>query len=202
VLGLLSQFEERGKMFLADGLNPTSINQLSAYASGQTTWNMDLAHMNPPYETEVRQRLMELYTGKKASYNIVDDFRKQLVGHFLAPSRFTVISDSLIHEIIATKAAIERKFPESKVEELTDTYLMNALRYEAIIAIHRHQIKSGKGKAKDFVQIGNSYVNLGEKDMAIRAFERGIDALKKINSTEARSEVNRLNLYIQKINNQ
>jgi hypothetical protein len=26
--------------------------------------------------------------------------------------------------------------------------------------------------------------------------------LKKINSTEARSEVNRLNLYIQKINNQ
>jgi hypothetical protein len=79
---------------------------------------------------------------------------------------------------------------------------MNALRYEAIIAIHRHQIKSGKGKAKDFVQIGNSYVNLGDKDMAIRAFERGIDALKKINSTEARSEVNRLNLYIQKINNQ
>lgn len=202
MLGLLSQFEERGKMFLADGLNPTSINQLSAYASGQTTWDMDLAHMNPPYATEVRQRLMELYTGKKASYNIVDDFRKQRVGHFLAPSRFTVISDSLIHEIIATKVAIERKFPESKVEELTDTYLMNALRYEAIIAIHRHQIKSGKGKAKDFVQIGNSYVNLGEKDLAIRAFKRGIDALKKINSTEARSEVNRLNLYIQKINNQ
>jgi tetratricopeptide (TPR) repeat protein len=202
VLGLLSQFEERGKMFLADGLNPTSINQLSAYASGQTTWNMDLAHINPPYATAVRQRLMELYTGKKASYNIVDDFRKQLVGHFVAPSRFAVISDSLIKEIIATKCAIERKFPESKVEELTDTYLMNALRYEAIIAIHTHQIKSGKGKPKDFVQIGNSYVNLGDKDKAIRSFNKAISALRTVGSPAASDEITRLESYVQKINNQ
>jgi tetratricopeptide (TPR) repeat protein len=202
VLGLLSQFEERGKMFLADGLNPTSIDQLGAYASGQATWNMDLAHMNPPYATEVRKRLMELYTGKKASYNIVDDFRKQLVGHFLAPSRFTVISDSLIHEIIATKAVIEQKFPESKAEELTDTYLINALRYEAIIAIHTHQIKTGKGKAKDFVQIGNSYVNLGDKEKAIRSFNRAISSLRKMNSQTANEEIARIESYIQKINNQ
>ena len=202
VLGLLSQFEERGKMFLADGLNPTSINELSAYASGQTSWNMDLAHINPPYATAVRQRLMELYTGKKASYNIVDDFRKQLVGHFVAPSRFAVISDSLINEIIATKSAIERKFPESKVEELTDTYLMNALRYEAIIAIHTHQIKSGKGKPKDFVQIGNSYVNLGDKDKAIRSFNKAISALRTVQSPAASDEITRLESYIQKINNQ
>ena len=201
-LGLLSQFEERGKMFLADGLNPTSINHLSAYASGQTTWNMDLAHINPPYATAVRQRLMELYTGKKASYNIVDDFRKQLAGHFVAPSRFAVISDSLINEIIATKSAIERKFPESKVEELTDTYLMNALRYEAIIAIHTHQIKSGKGKPKDFVQIGNSYVNLGDKDKAIRSFNKAISALRTVQSPAASDEITRIESYIQKINNQ
>ena len=201
-LGLLSQFEERGKMFLADGLNPTSINHLSAYASGQTTWNMDLAHINPPYATAVRQRLMELYTGKKASYNIVDDFRKQLAGHFVAPSRFAVISDSLINEIIATKSAIERTFPESKVEELTDTYLMNALRYEAIIAIHTHQIKSGKGKPKDFVQIGNSYVNLGDKDKAIRSFNKAISALRTVQSPAASDEITRIESYIQKINNQ
>jgi tetratricopeptide (TPR) repeat protein len=201
LLGLLSQFEDRGKLFLSDGLNPSSIDQLSAYASGQATWNVDLAHMNPPYGTEVKQRLMELYTGKKASYNIVDDFRKQLAGHFVSPSRYAVISDSLINEIIATKAAIERKFPESKVEELTDTYLMNALRYEAIIAIHTHQIKSGKGKPKDFVQIGNSYVNLGEKEKAVRAFNKAISALRTMQSP-ASDEITRIESYIQKINNQ
>jgi tetratricopeptide (TPR) repeat protein len=145
---------------------------------------------------------MELYTGKKASYNIVDDFRKQLVGHFVAPSRYEVISDSLINEIIATKSAIERKFPESKVEELTDTYLMNALRYEAIIAIHTHQIKSGKGKPKDFVQIGNSYVNLGEKEKAVRAFNKAISALRTAQSSSANDEITRIESYIQKINNQ
>ncbi len=202
VLGLLSQFEDRGKLFLSDGLNPSSIDQLSAYASGQATWNPDLAHINPPYATGVKQRLMELYSGKKASYNIVDDFRKQLVGHFVAPSRYAVISDSLINEIIATKAAIERKFPESKVEELTDTYLMNALRYEAIIAVHTHQIKSGKGKPKDFVQIGNSYVNLGEKEKAIRAFNKAISALRTVQSPAASDEITRIESYIQKINNQ
>jgi hypothetical protein len=158
--------------------------------------------MNPPYATEVKQRLMELYTGKRASYNIVDDFRKQLVGHFVAPSRYEVISDSLINEIIATKSAIERKFPESKVEELTDTYLMNALRYEAIIAIHTHQIKSGKGKPKDFVQIGNSYVNLVEKEKAVRAFNKAISALRTAQSSSANDEITLLESYIQKINNQ
>ena len=202
VLGLLSQFEERGKLFLSDGLNPSSIDQLSAYASGQATWNLNLALMTPPYATGVKQRLMELYTGKKASYNIVDDFRKQLVGHFVAPSRYAVISDSLIQEIIATKSAIERKFPQSKVEELTDTYLMNALRYEAIIAIHTHQIKSGKGKPKDFVQIGNSYVNLGEKEKAVRAFNKAISALRTMQSPAASDEITRIESYIQKINNQ
>ena len=202
VLGLLSKFEERGKLFLADGLNPTSIAQLSAYAAGQETWNKTLAELNPSYAKQVNQRLMELYTGKKASYNIVDDFRKQLVGHFVAPSRYAVISDSLIKEIIATKAAIERKFPESKVEELTDTYLMNALRYEAIIAIHTHQIKSGKGKPKDFVQIGNSYVNLGEKEKAVRAFNKAISALRTMQSPAASDEITRIESYIQKINNQ
>ena len=202
VLGLLSQFEERGKLFLSDGLNPSSIDQLSAYASGQATWNLNLALMTPPYATVVKQRLMELYTGKKASYNIVDDFRKQLVGHFVAPSRYAVISDSLIQEIIATKSAIERKFPQSKVEELTDTYLMNALRYEAIIAIHTHQIKSGKGKPKDFVQIGNSYVNLGEKEKAVRAFNKAISALRTMQSPAASDEITRIESYIQKINNQ
>jgi tetratricopeptide (TPR) repeat protein len=202
VLGLLSQFEERGKLFLADGLNPTSIAQLSAYAAGQATWNKTLAELNPSYTKQVNQRLMELYTGKKASYNIVDDFRKNAVGHFVAPDRFVTISDSLIDEIIATKAVIEKKFPNSKVEELTDTYLINALRYEAIIAIHKHQIKTGKGKAKDFVQIGNSYVNLGEKEKAIRAFNRAISSLRKMNSQGANEEIARIESYIQKINNQ
>lgn len=202
VLGLLSQFEDRGKLFLSNGLNPESITKLSAYAAGQATWNQPLAQMNPAYRDEVNRRLMELYAGKKASYNIVDDFRKQLVGHFVAPSRFAVISDSLIQEIIATKAAIERKFPESKVEELTDTYLMNAFRYEAIIAIHIHQIKSGKGKPKDFVQIGNSYVNLGEKDKAIRSFKKAIKALQRMQSPAANNEIKRIESYIQKINNQ
>jgi tetratricopeptide (TPR) repeat protein len=202
VLGLLSQFEERGKLFLADGLNPTSIAQLSAFASGQATWNKTLAELNPSYAKQVNQRLMELYTGKKASYNIVDDFRKNAVGHFVAPDRFVTISDSLIDEIIATKAAIEQKFPKSKVEELTDTYLINALRYEAIIAIHKHQIKTGKGKAKDFVQIGNSYLNLGEKEKAIRAFNRAISSLRKMNNQAANEEIVRIESYIQKINNQ
>jgi tetratricopeptide (TPR) repeat protein len=202
VLGLLSQFEERGKLFLADGLNPTSIAQLSAYAAGQATWNKTLAELNPSYAKQVNQRLMELYTGKKASYNIVDDFRKNAVGHFVAPDRFVTISDSLIDEIIATKAVIEKKFPESKAEELTDTYLINALRYEAIIAIHKHQIKTGKGKAKDFVQIGNSYVNLGEKEKAIRAFNRAISSLRKMNNQAANEEIARIEYYIQKINNQ
>ena len=201
-LGLLSQFEERGKLFLSDGLNPESIAKLSAFAAGQATWNQPLAQMNPAYSDEVNRRLMELYAGKKASYNIVDDFRKHLVGHFVAPSRFAAISDSIIKEIIATKAAIERKFPESKVEELTDTYLMNALMYEAIIAIHTHQIKSGKGKPKDFVQIGNSYVNLGNKDKAIRAFNRAIDSLRRLNTSGAKEEISKLVQYIQKINNQ
>jgi tetratricopeptide (TPR) repeat protein len=202
VLGLLSQFEERGKLFLADGLNPTSIALLSAFASGQATWNKTLAELNPSYAKQVNQRLMELYTGKKASYNIVDDFRKNAVGHFVSPDRFVTISDSLIDEIIATKAVIEKKFPESKAEELTDTYLINALRYEAIIAIHKHQIKTGKGKAKDFVQIGNSYVNLGEKEKAIRAFNRAISSLRKMNNQAANEEIARIEYYIQKINNQ
>ena len=202
VLGLLSQFEERGKLFLADGLNPTSIAQLSAYAAGQETWNKTLAELNPSYAKQVNLRLMELYTGKKASYNIVDDFRKKAVGHFVAADRFVTISDSLIDEIIATKAVIEKKFPESKAEELTDTYLINALRYEAIIAIHKHQIKTGKGKAKDFVQIGNSYVNLGEKEKAIRSFNRAISSLRKMNSQAANEEIARIESYIQKINNQ
>jgi tetratricopeptide (TPR) repeat protein len=202
VLGLLSQFEERGKLFLADGLNPTSIAQLSAYSAGQATWNKTLAELNPSYTKQVNQRLMELYTGKKASYNIVDDFRKNAVGHFVAPDRFVTISDSLIDEIIATKALIEQKFPESKVEELTDTYLINALRYEAIIAIHKHQIKTGKGKAKDFVQIGNSYVNMGEKEKAIRSFNRAISSLRKMNNQAAYEEIVRIEYYIQKINNQ
>ena len=79
---------------------------------------------------------------------------------------------------------------------------MNALRYEAIIAIHTHQIKSGKGKPKDFVQIGNSYVNLGEKEKAVRAFNKAISALRTMQSPAASDEITRIESYIQKINNQ
>ena len=202
VLGLLNQFEERGKLFLSDGLNPTSIDKLSAYAYGQVSWNRELAKMDPSFASLIKQRLTELYTGKKASYNIIDDFRRQLVGHYIEPARFKLISDSLVFDIIATKAIILKKFPQSKVEELTDSYLINSLRYEAIIAIHTHQIKSGKGKPKDFVQIGNSYLNLGEKEKAVHLFEMAISALRSVKSPSAYKEITRLESYIQKINNQ
>ncbi|MFM7595968.1 MAG: hypothetical protein ACKO4Y_07310 [Flavobacteriales bacterium] len=201
-LGLLSQFEERGKLFLSNGLNPESITQLSAYAAGQATWNQTLALLNPRYSDEVNRRLMELYTGKKASYNIVDDFRKQVVGYYIPENPFKALSDSLLDEITATKTRIEQKFPKSKAGALVDTYLMNARCYDAIIQIHKQHIKSGKGQAKDFVQIGNSYVNLGDKTNAIRAFNLAISALRRLNTTAANEEISRLEQYIQKINNQ
>jgi hypothetical protein len=45
-------------------------------------------------------------------------------------------------------------------------------------------------------------VNLGEKEKAIRAFNRAISSLRKMNNQAANEEIARIESYIQKINNQ
>jgi hypothetical protein len=45
-------------------------------------------------------------------------------------------------------------------------------------------------------------VNLGEKEKAIRSFNRAISSLRKANSQAANEEIARIEYYIQKINNQ
>ena len=52
-LGLLYQFETRGKLFLKDGLTPSSIQALVDYADGIESWDKKLDEMRPDFSDQI-----------------------------------------------------------------------------------------------------------------------------------------------------
>ena len=83
--------------------------------------------------------------------------------------------------------------------DLVDNYFIEAKDYEGIIAIHKEQIKNGRGTSKDYIQIGNAYLNLGDKEKAIKALEKGYDFIEQSKLGNKASELLSLQHFIDKI---
>ena len=86
--------------------------------------------------------------------------------------------------------------------DLVDSYFIEAKDYEGIIAIHKEQIKNGLGTSKDYIQIGNAYLNLGDKEKSKKALKLGLEGLKKSKESSAKKEIEALNKFIESIDKQ
>jgi hypothetical protein len=86
--------------------------------------------------------------------------------------------------------------------DLVDKYFIEAQDYEGIIAIHKEQIKNGRGSSKDYIQIGNAYLNLGDKEKSKKALKLGLEGLKNSKESSAKKEIEALNKFIESIDKQ
>lgn len=199
---LIQQFEERGKAILSKGMNPVAIQSLIEFAKGIETINSKLKNLQPSFHRTIEQELNLLYTGKKPSYNVLDTFRFALykkLDHPLSIQEYNENKTKLRDTCIQKALYFDQKFKTSWAIDLVDQYFLAAQDFEGIIDIHKKRVKAGSGNGKDYIQIGNSYLNLGEKEKAKIALYKGVEVLKKSNKPEDLQEALSLQKFIDKI---
>ena len=202
---LIQQFEERGKAVLSKGMNPGAINTLVSFAQGIELINRTLANLKPPFSETVNKQLNLLYSGTRPSYNILDTFRIALAENFSHPlsNREFQITKNKLRDICIREARTFDQMHQGRwALDLVDNYFIEAKDYEGIIAIHKEQIKNGRGTSKDYIQIGNAYLNLGDKEKSKKALKLGLESLKKSKESSAKKEIEALNKFIESIDKQ
>ena len=200
--GLMNQFEERGKLILKNGLNPNSIQTLVSYARGMETMNTNLADLSPPFATNIDAALHSLYEGKTPNHNILDTFRKEIVKKdalTIGATAFLSMQRKLQNDCFQSAEEYEKAFPKERYADLMDRYFMEANDFQSIIRLHKALITKGKGGAKDYIQIGNAYVNLGDQTKAVKALKKGYDFIAQSKLQNKTSELQRLQRFIEKI---
>lgn len=201
-LGILNQIEERGKLLIKNGLNPSSIQMLVSFTKGAQSLNNELLNICPKMPIELESQLNNLYLGKTANYNVLDTFRKQIISNKkLKVSLITYqeIKNELRDECISSAERYASKFSRIHANDQLDPFFIEAMDYDGIIMIHSNCIKQGKGKAKDFIQIGNAYLNLGDKIKAKKALNMGLKAIEASNNSNKKSEALKLQKFIDAI---
>ena len=199
---LIQQFEERGKAVLSKGMNPEAIEDLVSFAQGIEIINPTLANLKPPFSETVNKQLNLLYSGARPSYNILDTFRIALAENFSHPlsnREFQETKNKLRDICIREARTFDQMHQGTWALDLVDKYFIEAQDYEGIIAIHKEQIKNGRGSSKDYIQIGNAYLNLGDKTKALMALEKGYDFIEQSKLRNKASELLRLQHFIEKI---
>ena len=202
---LIQQFEERGKAVLSKGMNPGAINTLVSFAQGIEMINPTLANLKPPFSETVNKQLNILYSGTRPSYNILDTFRIALANNFnhpLSNREFQETKNKLRDICIREAHTFDQMHQGRWALDLVDNYFIEAKDYEGIIAIHKEQIKNGRGTSKDYIQIGNAYLNLGDKEKSKKALKLGLEGLKKSKESSAKKEIEALNKFIESIDKQ
>ena len=202
---LIQQFEERGKAVLSKGMNPGAINTLVSFAQGIEMINPTLANLKPPFSETVNKQLNILYSGTRPSYNILDTFRIALANNFnhpLSNREFQETKNKLRDICIREAHTFDQMHQGRWALDLVDNYFIEAQDYEGIIAIHKEQIKNGRGTSKDYIQIGNAYLNLGDKEKSKKALKLGLESLKKSKESSAKKEIEALNKFIESIDKQ
>ncbi len=202
---LIQQFEERGKAVLSKGMNPGAINTLVSFAQGIELINPTLANLKPPFSETVNKQLNILYSGTRPSYNILDTFRIALAENFSHPlsnREFQETKNKLRDICIREAHTFDQMHQGRWALDLVDNYFIEAKDYEGIIAIHKEQIKNGRGTSKDYIQIGNAYLNLGDKEKSKKALKLGLESLKKSKESSAKKEIEALNKFIESIDKQ
>ena len=202
---LIQQFEERGKAVLSKGMNPGAINTLVSFAQGIEMINPTLANLKPPFSETVNKQLNILYSGTRPSYNILDTFRIALANNFSHPLSNREFQDTKnkLRDICIREAHTFDQMHQGRwALDLVDNYFIEAQDYEGIIAIHKEQIKNGRGTSKDYIQIGNAYLNLGDKEKSKKALKLGLESLKKSKESSAKKEIEALNKFIESIDKQ
>ena len=202
---LIQQFEERGKAVLSKGMNPEAIEDLVSFAQGIEMINPTLANLKPPFSETVNKQLNLLYSGARPSYNILDTFRIALAENFSHPlsnREFQETKNKLRDICIREARTFDKMHQGTWALDLVDSYFIEAKDYEGIIAIHKEQIKNGRGTSKDYIQIGNAYLNLGDKEKSKKALKLGLEGLKKSKESSAKKEIEALNKFIESIDKQ
>jgi tetratricopeptide (TPR) repeat protein len=202
---LIQQFEERGKAVLSKGMNPKAIEDLVSFAQGIEMINPTLANLKPPFSETVNKQLNLLYSGARPSYNILDTFRIALAENFSHPlsnREFQETKNKLRDICILEARTFDQMHHGTWALDLVDKYFIEAQDYEGIIAIHKEQIKNGRGSSKDYIQIGNAYLNLGDKEKSKKALKLGLEGLKNSKESSAKKEIEALNKFIESIDKQ
>ena len=195
----LNTFEERGRAFLAEGMNPSSIEQLVSFAAGLERINPELRGLSPTFTQHVSTELNDLYSGRRPNHNILDTLRFNLCKQYKIPSTkasFEWVSVRLKTEILSCALIYKRAFPKAKVDKLLDSYFVQANDYQSIIDLHNKKLLAGKGNAYDCIQIGNAFINLGEREKALKALKKGYKLIETGKSRNKVSELRRLNQFI------
>lgn len=200
--GLMNQFEERGKVILKNGMNPNAIQTLVNYAQGIETMNNGLASVSPPFAQNIQTELNLLYQGKKPNHNILDTFRNELVRTqrlSLSENDFINIQRKLQQDCFASAKELAKDFPKERYTDLMDRCFLECQDFQSIILVHKARIIEGKGSAKDYIQIGNAYLNLGDKTKALKALNKGRTFIEQGNASNKASELKGLQQFIEKI---
>lgn len=199
---LFKNFEERGKLFLSDGMNPKSIEGLTSFAEGMERINTQLASLNPRFHDQVSASLNDLYSGSRSSHNILDSLRGVLCRINKLPSdnkEINIYTQKLKSQLFDFTKAFEAEFPKAKVGTLLDTYMMQIQDYQSMIDYHKYRLLTGKGKALDCIQIGNAYLNLGEPKKAMKALNKGYTLIEKSTHPNKENELQRLRIFMDSI---
>jgi hypothetical protein len=200
--GLMNQFEERGKLILKNGLNPNSIQTLVSYARGMETMNTNLADLSPPFATNIDAALHSLYEGKTPNHNILDTFRKEIVKKdtlTISAIAFLSMQRKLQNDCFQSAKELAKDFPKERYTDLMDRCFLECQDFQSIILVHKARIIEGKGSAKDYIQIGNAYLNLGDKTKALKALNKGRTFIEQGNASNKASELKGLQQFIEKI---
>ena len=145
-------------------------------------------------------KLNALYQGKVPSYNIVNDFRIACCqDQFMDSLVFKRETKNLFEDIIQSMELLRKTNPKISVIDFVDAYLMKAQLYAELIQIHQIEIKNGRGLAKDYVQMGNALLNLGNKIKAVKSFNKAIEILRKMNTDTSNAEAENLVVFVSKI---
>jgi hypothetical protein len=153
----------------------------------------------------VNKQLNLLYSGARPSYNILDTFRIALAENFSHPlsnREFQETKNKLRDICIREARSFDQMHQGTWALDLVDKYFIEAQDYEGIIAIHKEQIKNGRGSSKDYIQIGNAYLNLGDKEKSKKALKLGLEGLKNSKESSAKKEIEALNKFIESIDKQ